>query len=155
MIDSVSWSRIPYWSYYPEDHLSAKEGAAALYPQNLNSYRMPPQKVWNEDCESFYYSGISSEVKGTQLTRIAKSTKEGILEYHLKTHGKPLFSVKGNRHISCRIAKSGNAIRHYINNKSDYVDLSWGNFQRDIQLDRTYSNEIEFTIQTSALPTDR
>ncbi len=146
--DKVSWRREPYWSYYPENHLSAESGTVALYSKRPNIYRQEPNKDWNKDTKSFYYNGTANESPYNQLTNIAKATKENILRYDLIIDREPFFSVIGNGDIICRIAKIEDSIQLYANNEIDYVDLSWGNFQRNIKLNSNYSNEVVFKINT-------
>ncbi|MEN8247750.1 MAG: glycoside hydrolase family 2 TIM barrel-domain containing protein [Bacteroidota bacterium] len=147
-IDSIGWERNPYWSYYPDDHLSARKGTTRLYAQEQKIYRADPQKSWNEDSKSFYYDGIENEVLQGQLTNKARATKENIYNYELYDGGLPIISVVGNGDISCRIAKHNNKIKLFANNEMDYVDLSWGNYQRNILFEGSYSNAVVFKVKT-------
>ena len=148
VIDSISWKRDAYWSYYPADHLSAPEGKVSLYSDIPNTYRKAPEKDWAFDSKSFYYDGTDSESISEQLTNIAKATKENIRKFNLYKNGQEVVSVRGDGDVSCRIAKAENKILLFINNEIDYIDLSWGNFQRNILLDKNYSEEVEFKINT-------
>ncbi|MCK4344301.1 MAG: beta-galactosidase [Bacteroidales bacterium] len=148
IFDSISWDRNPYWSYYPANHLSAKTGIAAIYSDDPKTYRNAPSKEWNQDNKSFYYCGTANETQNNQITNIARSTKENILTYSLMINNQPIISVIGEGNISCRIAKTDNTIQHYANNEIDYIDLSWGNFQRNIKLNMNYSNELVYKINT-------
>ncbi|MFC2096897.1 glycoside hydrolase family 2 TIM barrel-domain containing protein [Bacteroidota bacterium] len=147
-IDSLSWKRNSYWSYYPSNHLSRQKGTIALYSNEQKTYRNKPDKSWNLDSKSFYYEGIENELQKKKLTNIAKSTKEKIREYNLYKNMQDVFSVIGNGNVGCRIAKAESKILLFINNEIDYIDLSWGNFQRNIILDRNYSNEVVCQINT-------
>ncbi|MCD6596074.1 MAG: beta-galactosidase, partial [Bacteroidales bacterium] len=42
-IDSLSWERDTYWSYYPTNHLSASKGTVTLYSNISNVYRKAPE----------------------------------------------------------------------------------------------------------------
>ncbi|MBE9511765.1 MAG: beta-galactosidase [Bacteroidetes bacterium] len=148
VLDSLSWERDAYWSYYPANHLSALKGTAALYPKEQKTFRKEPAKEWIYDSKSFYYEGIENELPGKQLSNIAKSTKENIKEYKLYKSGLEVISVPGISKISCRIAKEDDKILLFVNNETDYIDLSWGNFQQNIMLDREYSNEVILKINT-------
>jgi beta-galactosidase len=147
-IDSLSWKRNGYWSFYSAGHLSAHKGRVSLYSDVQSTYRNSPEKQWQFDAKSFYYDGTKDELNGEQLTHIAKSTKENIREYNLFGEGKKKFSVLGSGDVSCRIAKDGDKIQLYANNKMDYVDLSWGNYQRNLKLEKKYSDEIIVQINT-------
>jgi len=48
----------------------------------------------------------------------------------------------GNGDISCRISKTEKGLHLYVNNLTDYVDLSWGNYQRNIKIPGFYSGEV-------------
>jgi hypothetical protein len=147
-IDSLSWKRDTYWSYYPPNHLSAPVGNISIYSNTPNVYRKAPEKEWIYDTKSFYYNGTDSERINEQLTFIAKATKENIREYNLYETKQKVISVMGNGDISCRIAKNENGIMLYVNNIIDYFNLGWGNFQRNKVLDNNYSNEVVIQINT-------
>jgi len=146
VFDSLSWERNSYWSYYPTNHLSAQKATIALYSEEQKTYRNEPTKDWNTDSKSFYYEGIENELTREQLTNIAKSTKENIREYNLCKNRLEVLSVLGNGNISCRIAKAENKILMFVNNEMDYIDLSWGNFQRNIMLHGKQTNEVVIQI---------
>jgi hypothetical protein len=144
--DSISWTRDPYWSYYPSDHLSARQGGTRLYNTNLKYYRVKPEKDWNLDFKSFYYEGIEDELYGKRLTYMAKATKENIYEYDLHMENRRILTVQSNGQHSCRLAREKERLVLYINNKMDYVDLSWGNYQRNIKLKKEYENDIRLSF---------
>jgi hypothetical protein len=133
VFDTLSWNRDTYWSFYPEDHLSAAGGKVQLYTDNLNRYREAPAKEWQFDTKSFYYNGTDDETPD-QLTNISRATKENIFEYKLCLIGDGEISVAGSGSESCRIDKQSDNIWLYISNMIDYPDLSWGNYQRNITL---------------------
>ncbi|MEN8157735.1 MAG: glycoside hydrolase family 2 TIM barrel-domain containing protein [Bacteroidota bacterium] len=144
--DLLSWEREGYWSYYPPSHLSATEGSTILFPEKLKLYREEPGKDWVHDTKSFYYEGTEDERPGEQLSYMAKSTKEHLCGYHLHYNGARELSVTGNGDISCRLTNKNSRLQLFINNEMDYVDLSWGNYQRQIQLDESYSNQVFLQI---------
>jgi hypothetical protein len=144
--DAISWIRETYWSYYPKAHISSPIGMASLYPDKLKSYRIKPDKDWTLDMKSFYYDGIDHERAKEQLSYIAKSTKENVREYDLIKSNQKVISVHGDGKISCRISKEKDKINLLINNEIDYVDLSWGNMQQNIKLDKIYENKVIFSV---------
>lgn len=144
--DSLSWKRDAYWSYYPSDHLSTRMGTVALYTNNVKYYRTSPKKKWNLDTKSFYYEGTEHESPGDKLTYWAKSTKEGVLYYTLIRERSKIMSVLSNGHHSCRIAKNDGNLILFINNVIDYVDLSWGNYQRNVKIKKEYENDISLKL---------
>jgi len=145
-IDSLSWSRDSYWSYYPSDHLSIRTGTVGLYANDIKYYRTRPEKNWNLDTKSFYYEGTEQESPGDQLTYQAKSTKEDIIEYRLLKENSMILSVQSDGRHSCRIAKNDESLHLFINNEIDYVDLSWGNYQRNIKIKKEYINDISLRL---------
>jgi hypothetical protein len=145
-IDSLSWSRDSYWSYYPSDHLSTRTGTVGLYANDIKYYRTRPEKNWNLDTKSFYYEGTEHESPGDQLTYQAKSTKEDIIQYRLLKENSIILSVQSDGRHSCRIAKNDESLHLFINNKIDYVDLSWGNYQRNIKIKEEYENYISLRL---------
>lgn len=152
--DSLSWEREPYWSYYPAAHLSSRDGTVALYAGKSKRYRNRPGKEWNADNKSFYYNGTADEAVREQFTNRTRSSKEHIIRYGLLRKGIEEIAVRGTGlkegkgNISCRIARTGNGMTLYANNEMDYVDLGWGNFQRNIILNQDYTNEILLQINT-------
>jgi hypothetical protein len=141
-MDSLSWTRKGYWSFYPMDHLSSETGAAALSTVNPQKYRSYPGLDWNLDAWSFYYDGTKSEPFNSNLSYLARSTKENVLEYKFLKNKRSQFSVLGEGQISCRVAENNNKFLLYINNEMDYIDLAWGNYQKNIILNRKYTNEV-------------
>ncbi len=145
VFDALVWERNTYWSAYPKDHLSAASGKVSLYTNILNSYRTVPKKPWILDTKSFYYNGIDDETNES-LTYIASAAKENVFEYSLLKDDKKWLTVNGKGEVSCRLEKNGKSLGLYLNNEMDYVDLSWGNYQRNIILEGSYIGEIEFNI---------
>ena len=80
------------------------------------------------------------------MSNIAKATKENISKYNLYKEDQEVLSVISNNKVSCRIAKTKDKIQLFINNEMDYIDLSWGNYQRNIILEKAYSGEIILSI---------
>jgi len=145
--DALSWEQDSYWSYYPDDHISSPKGTSALYSKIEKKYRIDPKKDWNQDTKSFYYNGIEDEFTN-QLTNIAKSTKENVRKYHLLKNEQEMISIYGNGDVSGRLNKVAEKLHLYVSNQIDYVDLSWGNYQRNIVLNKEYSNKVIIKINT-------
>lgn len=145
-IDAISWKRDPYWSYYPEEHLSSAEGTSALYPTKLKSYRSTPPKDWAFDTKSFYYDGTVDEDADNRLVNRAKGTKENIREYSLLKDGSKVLTVTSDGQAHCRLSKTGDTLRLFISSEMDYVDLSWGNYQRNIAAESEYAGELSVKI---------
>ncbi|MFC2123394.1 glycoside hydrolase family 2 TIM barrel-domain containing protein [Bacteroidota bacterium] len=148
--DSLEWNRKGYWSYYPPTSLSSSRGSVALVSTVQNRYRQQPLKDWIFDTKSFYYNGTSHERIDTEMTNISKGSKENIYEYKLSSQqSTKSICVSGNGDITCRIARIGENLILYINNHSDYVDLSWGNYQRNLKLPNSYTGDITLSILNS------
>ncbi|MCF6333908.1 MAG: hypothetical protein L3J11_11555, partial [Draconibacterium sp.] len=146
IIDSISWKRDAYWSCYPENSLSALEGKVPLYSGIANEYRKKPEKEWVFDTKSFYYNGTKKENINEELTYIAKATKENIRDYKLFDGNKIIATIIGRGSESCRLSKTGKTISLFANNLIDYFNIGWGNHQRNIKLNKKYSNKIEIQI---------
>jgi len=144
--DALSWEREGYWSRYPKTHLSATIGEEIpLYSKKANAYRAVPEKSWNEDTKSFYYEGTAIE-KIKELTYVAKATKENVRTYSLLKDSKTYVSVQGKGKVSCRLAKNNNSLDLFINTEVDYIDLNWGNYQRNILVGSNYKGEVTFFL---------
>jgi hypothetical protein len=144
--DSLSWRREPYWTNYPPRHLSAPSGKAALYPGIMNIYREKPVKEWAGDSKSFYYDGTDNEQPVMRLTNIARATKENVYDYSLLKNGHKVLSVAGKGEQGCRLARNGSDLVLFINSKLDYVDLGWGNYQRNIMLKNVWTGEAVIQV---------
>lgn len=145
--DSLYWDRRTYWSNYPDDYLSPLKGKVALYNYEIKKYREEPVKNWVYDTKSFYYDGTDNEKPESQLTNIAKATKEDVWDYGLIKTGHRLISVVGNGETDCRVSKADKKMILFINNRMDYVDLNWGNYQRNIKLGENYEDEVILRIE--------
>ncbi|MFN2128706.1 MAG: hypothetical protein ACK2TU_12685, partial [Anaerolineales bacterium] len=145
--DSLLWIRNGYWSFYPPKHLSSETGITSLYTHYVTKYRTPPEKNWNLESKSFFYDGIEEVRNNDQLTYIARSTKENVVEYSLMKNQQVVLSVPGDGQLSCRIIKKNGNIHLYANNAIDYIDLAWGNYQNNIILPRNYANDITLSIR--------
>jgi beta-galactosidase len=99
--------------------------------------------------KSFFYNGIADEEAG-QLCMKAKGTKENILSYSLCRNGREWVRVKGHGTEGCRLAKSGSEMWLYISNRLDYPDLSWGNYQRNLQAKELTGGSTELQILPAA-----
>ncbi len=146
IVDSVSWKRNAYWSCYPENYLSTPAGKVPLYANIANEYRKKPIKEWAFDTKSFYYNGTQKENIKEELTYISKATKENILTYKLFNGNNTLATVIGSGNESCRLTKNGKVISLFISNQIDYFNIGWGNYQRNIKLDKRFSDRIEIQI---------
>jgi hypothetical protein len=145
--DSLSWDRVTYWETYPDEYVSPIKGRIALYFSEANIYREEPRKNWINDTKSFYYDNAENEVPGSMLTYIARATKENVNAYSLIKRGQEVISVLGNGEADCRLAKIDKQLMLFVNNKMDYVDLSWGNYQRNILLEDNYVDEVIIKIK--------
>ena len=143
-LDHLSWIKDGYWSIYPENHISCNVGNEPLFPVKLNKYRQEPVKEWRYDNKSFYYDGSSDE-SPDDLSRIAAATKEKVHFYSVISREEPVISVLGDGNVSCRLSKDGEVYTISINSLSDYCDLGWGDYQRNIIVEGSYKNRL--TIQ--------
>ncbi len=141
----LAWERDGFWSFYPENDLSALKGQVQLYSNKQNIYRQTPVKDWQYDSKSFYYDEKSNE-SGSQFSYIAKATKENILKYKLSRQKAGSLEVEGTGQEGCRINKEGNRITLFIDNILDYPDLSWGNYQKNILLQKEFSGQLKLTL---------
>lgn len=144
--DAAAWKRDPYWSYYPENHTSAREGKTPLYSKAANRYREKPAKDWAEDTKSFYYNGTNNEEPNSGLTNKARSTKEYIREFRLLKDDSELIKIVGDGSISCRLSKERDQIYLHVNHKWDYVDLSWGNYQKNLKIGKELAGSIKINL---------
>lgn len=144
--DTLYWNRDTYWTGYPENHLSAPAGRVPLFIAGNNTYRTVPDKDWQYDKKSFFYDGIDDETDH-QLVNIARSTKENINEYCLRSKTGTKIKVHGDGHKSCRILITGNSLQLMISELVDYPDISWGNYSRNYQIRDVFSGQALLTLR--------
>lgn len=144
--DSLYWNRDTYWPAYPEDHLSAPVGSVPLFTSGNNTYRTIPVKDWQYDKKSFFYDGVDNEANH-QLVNIARSTKENIREYCLRSGTGTEIQVHGDHQKSCRIMLSGNSLQLFVSDLVDYPDISWGNYSRNYQISGKYTGQASLTMR--------
>ena len=101
------------------------------------------------DTKSFLYHGTEDERIDEQLTNIAKSTREQIRRYSLLRDDKEVFSVRGAADVNCRLVREDDELMLFINGRSDYVNLSWGNYQRNILPDPSYRDTVTLQISNT------
>ena len=58
-----------------------------------------------------------------------------------------MVSIQSKGEVSCRLEQNNNLLDIYINNQLDYIDLSWGNYQRNILLEGTFKGENTIILQ--------
>jgi len=144
--DSLSWKRIPYWSFYPLGQLSGTEGNVPLYSDNNKAYRKKPEKEWQYDKKSFFYDGIADE-RSDEIINIARATKENIVEYSLSFKDGDKLTVHGNGAKSCRLAGYGDSLVLFVSDIVDYPDLAWGNYCRNILLKDRFKGEVQISFR--------
>jgi beta-galactosidase len=147
----ISWDRNALWSLYPKDHIGRPIGKALLYnPGTLESYRTAPQHSWDMDskCGYFYYGPKGTDKKFRDLVNEAKCLKTSLNFYQLiYNDGVKRLRVESNGSTAARLVKSSfGSINLLVDNEWDYVNLNWGNYERNIHITNNYKNLIRFRL---------
>ena len=100
----VAWDRNSYFTAYPETHLGKPTGEVDLNHKPEMKYREKPHHDWEMDTKGFYYFGLEKELP---FTNIARSLKENIYSYSLKTKNNSEIEVFSNGRQACRFDKIG------------------------------------------------
>lgn len=140
-VTKIDWKRKGYWSYYPEHCLSPNVGTAMLYNDKVTGYGEEPSSFWGNDTYNYYYWGNSGSCSKRPLTNRAKSMKENISLYVLKSDDdESLLSVHSPLNkLACRLGKgSDECLRLYINNAWDYPEIGWGNYCQELDSNPVY-----------------
>ena len=146
VFDSLYWKRESYWKGYPSGYLSSAEGSVPLFISENKAYRTEPEKEWIYDKQSFFYNGTENE-KDDQLVNVARATKENIYDYILNIRSGGKVHVFGKGDKSCRITKNDKEITLLVNDIVDYPDISWGNYSRNIILDREFAGSTTISLK--------
>lgn len=130
--DELAWKRTGYWSYYPQGHLSAKEGRVPLFSQSKPEYRKHPDQPWELDVHDRFYQGVDVP-EGKLMTNVARAAKLGIGEYSLiDTDSQTALTVYGNsKNTTGRFNQARDRKYYlYILDTLDY-HLRWGNYSAE------------------------
>jgi len=82
------------------------------------------------------------------LVNEAKCLKTSLIFYQLiYKDGVKKLRVESNGSMAARLLKSSvGSINLLVNNEWDYVNLNWGNFERNIHITNNYKNLIRFRL---------
>jgi beta-galactosidase/beta-glucuronidase len=134
-IESLTWKRKGYWSYYPDDAFAGNEGTTALYNSHSVAYGDRPGQDWSLDDRNYFYWSDAGANSNQPLTQKAKGMKENIYRYTLVTQGgKGSVSIlSADASVACRINKpAGGQLVLYANNQWDYPEIGWGDYSKNI-----------------------
>lgn len=138
----LAWERDPYFTAYPENHLGAPVGEVDLTLKPEMKYREKPKHDWEMDSKGFYYFGLNDEL---QYTNMARSLKENIYTFSLKT-GNSGIEVFSDGKQACRFDKIDDKNTLIINRLWDYSSLLWGNYSKQIKLQREIRGTVVLKI---------
>ena len=138
----LAWGRESYFTAYPGNHLGAPAGEVDLTLKPEMKYREKPQHDCEMDSKGFYYFGLNEELS---YTNIARSLKENIYTFSLKT-GKAGIEVFSDGKQACRFDKIQGKNTLIIDDQWDYNSLLWGNYSKQIKLQKEISGTVIFKI---------
>ncbi len=130
--DSLSWEREGILDIYPEYSMSGNIGHVALTNGYNPAYGERPLQPWADDTRDYYYwSDNGSDVKDP-LRMSAKSLKENIYHYTLHKQGNQLSVIDKGAATACRISRTADGDKLFIDNTWDYPEIAWGNYCKAI-----------------------
>lgn len=143
MFKTLTWNRNPYFTVYPENHLSGTSGSVELNNIPKMSYREKPEHQWEMDSKNYYYFGLD---KNLPYTNIVRALKENIYSYSLKTEKNSQIKIISDGKQACRFDKIDNENTLIINDEWDYTSLLWGNYMKQVKMKPRFSGEILMKI---------
>jgi len=150
----ISWDRNALWSSYPQDHIGRPIGKSLLYyPDAPEMYRTIPDHSWSMDskCGYFYFGPAGTNKNFTDLVNDARSLKTNLNFYNvIFKDGLKRLRIEANGNVAARIDKgSAGSLGLLVNNEWDYVNLNWGNYEKNIHITNNYKNLIRFRLTDS------
>lgn len=136
--EKLTWDRDAYFTFYPDHDLGASVGEVDLGYRPPMGYRTYPDHNWVFDTKGFYYFGLDTVLP---ITNIARSLKENIYSYSLKTGTDETLTVYSFGNQACRFNKVKNGFLLYVNDQWDYPDLAWGNYVKNIMTGESFHGE--------------
>ncbi|MBN2175493.1 MAG: beta-galactosidase [Bacteroidales bacterium] len=142
--EKLAWDRDAYFTAYPGDDLGAPVGEVDLNYRPAMKYRTYPDHNWVFDTKGFYYFGLDTVLP---LSNIARSMKENIYAYSLKTGPGETLTVYSDGNQACRFNKVKNDFLLHIDDQWDYPDLAWGNYMKNIILEKSFHGRATLVVQ--------
>ena len=141
--ETLAWHRNPYFTAYPETHLGKSTGELNLHHKPVMKYREKPGHDWEMDTRGFYYFGLEKELP---FTNIARSLKENIYSYSLKTKNNSKVEVFSNGGQASRFDKIGDDLTLIVNDQWDYFSLLWGNYMKLIPSEKEFDGSVVMVL---------
>ena len=138
------WDKNSYFTAYPENSLGSQKGEVNLTQKPEMKYREKPAHPWEMDSKGFYYFGLEEELP---YTNIARSLKENIYSYSLKTEANSEIAIYSDGSQACRFDKIKGENTLIINEFWDYNSLLWGNYFKQIKLEREFSGKVVLSLK--------
>ena len=137
------WDKNSYFTAYPENSLGCQKGEVNLIQKPEMKYREKPAHPWEMDSKGFYYFGLEEELP---YTNIARSLKENIYFYSLKTEANSGITIYSDGVQACRFDKIKGENTLIVNDKWDYTSLLWGNYMKLILSEKTFNGKVVFRL---------
>ncbi|NQU51248.1 MAG: beta-galactosidase [Bacteroidetes bacterium] len=141
--EKLAWKRNPYFSAYPESHMGKANGEVDLNSKPEMKYRQKPDHNWEMDSKGFYYFGLEEKLP---FTNIARSLKENIYSYSLKTKSNSKIEVFSEGRQACRYDIIAGENTLIVNDQWDYVSLLWGNYMKILPSEIEFSGQVKLVM---------
>jgi len=141
--EKLTWNRNSYFTAYPETHMGKSSGEVNLLHKPVMKYREFPDHDWEMDTKGYYYFGLKEELP---LTNIARSLKENIYSFSLKTKENSTVEVLSKGDQACRFDMINGEFTLIINDQWDYRSLLWGNFMKLIPSEKEFSGSVVMVL---------
>ena len=140
----LDWERNAYFTAAPKNGLGSPAGKVNLNEKPEIKYREKPTHTWRMDSQDFFYFGLKEKLP---YTNVARSLKENIYSYSLKTKANTGITVFSDGTKACRFDKIDGANTLLVNDFWDYNSLLWGNYAKQIKLSGELKGKVTIQLQ--------
>lgn len=140
----LAWDRDAYFTAYSMTDIGIRQGEVDLDKKPAMNYRKYPGHDWSFDTKNFYYYGLETELP---FSNIARSLKENIYSFTLKTKNNSQLQIIDNGTKACRFDKINGKNTLLVNDQWDYNSLRWGNYLKKIQSEGEFEGQLILKIE--------
>jgi beta-galactosidase len=140
----LTWNRDSYFTGLPANIMGSSMGEADLTFKPVFEYREKPNFDWEMDRQNFYYHGLDTVLR---FTNIVRSMKENIWHYTLEIEDRAGIEIVSNGNQAARFDHVDGEYRLFVNDFWDYPSLSWGNYTKRITTPHEFGGKVHLRLE--------